>query len=314
MNGTLSNIFDNAFHNVISDYKAEGYSNDEIADRLNEDKINDALEKLIETATSDCFSYLTDKIYEIEHQRTIEINSFLAHQNEIWGNCFSVSEAMYDIAIEAAEEYSKYVNEKVSDDKKVLQQYTFLVLQYIHGRCCQEYLEIIHLLRFGFADCAYARWRSMFELCCIACFIKKHGEIIAKRFFDDSQKDKCKWSEIVHNKEGKKISSFNAIMKDCDIDESLKTQYKIACLLVHGSPQGTFKRLCLKDERNAIIVGPSDYGIDTPAKYSANCLQWITSIFLTLFPNIDSLVHIRVLQQWAEKIRISYNSTVDNCF
>lgn len=42
----------------------------------------------------------------------------MAHQNEIWGSCFVVSETMYVMALEAAERYSAFVSENISDDLK----------------------------------------------------------------------------------------------------------------------------------------------------------------------------------------------------
>ena len=35
---------------------------------------------------------------------------------------------------------------------------------HIHGRALQQFLEIIILMKNGFADGAYASWRSVFEL------------------------------------------------------------------------------------------------------------------------------------------------------
>ena len=317
MSDSIDDIITTSFLMAISDLQSEGLSESEIAEKVSKVDYSDVFKKMIDKATENAFSNLKNKVFEIEHYQTIANNAFFSHHNKIWGDCFAVSEAMYVIAIEAAEEYNKYVNEKVSDENKRLSKYTFLVLQYIHGRCCQEYLEILYLMKLGFADCAYARWRSMFELCCIAHFIKKHGEIVAKQYFDNSKSKKQgvnQWTAGVKDKNGKDFCSFNAILKDCDIDEAWKTQYEMACLLVHGSPQGTFKKLCLKDDSQLIVVGHSDYGISIPAEHSAISLQWITTMFLSIFPNFDSIVHLQVLQNWVEVVRDSYSSKEDECF
>lgn len=151
------------------------------------------------------------------------------------------------------------------------------------------------IMKLGFADCAYARWRSMYELCCNAAFIKKHGEIIAKQYFEQSQTDEHKysWTKGAKKDDGTelKITTFQGIQDNCDVDEAWKKQYKLACFVNHGSPQGTFKRLSLMDEQSLIVVGQSDYGITTPAEHSAISLQWITSMFLSVFPCLDALAH-----------------------
>ena len=39
--------------------------------------------------------------------------------------------------------------------------YRFITLKYIAGRACQVYREIVCLAKHGFADGAFARWRTM---------------------------------------------------------------------------------------------------------------------------------------------------------
>ena len=88
-------------------------------------------------------------------------------------------------------------------------------------------------MKLGFADCAYARWRSMYELCCNAAFIKKHGEIIAKQYVEQSQTDEHKysWTKGAKKDDGTelKITTFQGIQDNCDVDEAWKKQYKLAC-------------------------------------------------------------------------------------
>lgn len=318
MSESIADIFKNALLNTITSLQAQGLSESEISKRLNQDRITDSMQKIIGYATSDIFKSLTNTKYEIEHDTGIVRTSFLAHHNEIWSHCFTNSEVMYVLAVEAAEEFCEYVANNVTEDEQTKKQYTFLVLQYIHGRCCQEFLEILHLMKWGFADCAYARWRSMFELCCIAEFIRRQGETIAKQYYDKSQTDEhnYEWTTGAVNDKGKTITvkSFQTIMDNIKIDQSWKEQYEKSCLIVHGTPQGTFKRLCLKDEKQMVVVGQSDYGITTPAEHSAISLQWITAIFLSIFPNLDSIVHSGILEKWVEEIRTSYFSTADECF
>ena len=82
----------------------------------------------------------------------------------------------------------------------------------------------------------------------------------------------------------------------------------------HGSPQGTFKRLCLLDEQSLVVVGHSDCGITTPAEHSAISLQWITGMFLSVYPCLDALAYIQVIHEWVEEVREVYFNTSDACF
>ncbi len=171
-----SSIIEETFFELISEWRESGLSEKEISDKLNQENINQATRTLYEQASSDVLKFFVEKKFEISCKERIKSDKFIAHHNEIWGECFAVSETMYVMAVEAAEIYSKFVADTIPDEEKLDKQYTFLVLQYIHGRCCQEFLEILHLIKNGFADAAYARWRSMYELCCIACFIKNKAK------------------------------------------------------------------------------------------------------------------------------------------
>lgn len=314
----LSEVFKSAYADTICKWTSEGLSDEEIIDKTNQDVVNNSMKALVKQASKDYYDYFVEKKFEISYSQKIEADKFIAHQNEIWGQCFVVSETMYVMAVEAAEQYSAFVNENIADDVKMEKQYTFLALQYMQGRCCQEFLEILHLMKLGFADCAYARWRSMYELCCNAAFIVKHGEKIAKQYVEQSQTDehKYKWTKGAKKEDGTelKITTFQGIQDNCDVDEAWKRQYKLACFVNHGSPQGTFKRLSLMDEQSLIVVGQSDYGITTPAEHSAISLQWITTMFLNIFPCLDAVAQAKVIHDWVEEVRRAYFTTADECF
>lgn len=169
----LSEIFESAYKNVVAEWAEQGLSKAEIMEKLSQDKLNDSMKHLLDQATKDYHDYFLAKRFEISHNEKVNADVFFAHQNEIWGECFAVSETMYVMAVEAAEQYGAFVTDKISDEAKAEKQYTYMALQYMHGRCCQEFLEILYLMKLGFADCAYARWRSMYELCCNAGFYSK---------------------------------------------------------------------------------------------------------------------------------------------
>ena len=68
------------------------------------------------------------------------------------------------------------------------------------------------------------------------------------------------------------------------------------------------------DEQSLIVVGQSDYGITTPAEHSAISLQWITSMFLSVFPCLDALAHAKFIHDWVEEVLKAYFTTADKCF
>lgn len=59
-------------------------------------------------------------------------------------------------------------------------------MQHIQGRALQQFIEIITLMKNGFADGAYARWRSMYEIAIVSAFITEKGEAVAEAFIQSS--------------------------------------------------------------------------------------------------------------------------------
>ena len=145
---------------------------------------------IVETSSQDMFKFVKKNRKRIAKASEKSNKEFLAHQDKLWGKCFEASEVMYTLAIEAAELYGQYVENKVCSDQKEPKKFTYLALQHIHGRVCQQFAEVLCLLRGGFADAAHARWRSMYELCCTAEFIKRNGENIAHQVHGSDLKQK----------------------------------------------------------------------------------------------------------------------------
>lgn len=313
----LSTILENAIDNTVTQWHEQGVPDEVIKERLNQGKLNEHTREFFQAITNDYKKFFKENRYEISYRMGIESNKFLIHMQEIWGECFIISETMYVIATEAAELYCKYVSEHIPDEEKAKKEFTFIALQRIHGRCCQEFLEILHLMKLGFADGAYARWRSMYELCCYAKFITEYGENIAKQYVEqpETERNRLSWTKGAQNSDGKKVNAcnFQALQYACQIDERWKKQYRLACFVNHGDPQGTFGRLGQK-EGGVILIGQSDYGIDVPAEHSAIALSWISTLFFSLFPNMGSNAYIKMLYNWDEEVRKAYFDTSDRCF
>lgn len=268
-----------------------------------------------------CDSFLDDQVDSVMQTRiscidTVEkdfrdgLQKFLAHQDSIWYDVFSLSQSMYQIAVDSSKEFSDYYRTALEPSKRASLQYTFIALEQIHGRSCQEFLEILYLMRLGFADGAFARWRSLFELQCTALFISQQGETIAKQFIDASFGDgqHYEWANGAVNKDGSiiKSGSFKKLFNGCNFpDESRNTwyrQYQYACLTTHASPQGTMGRIALRQSVPCVPIGQTDYGIDIPAKHAARSLALESCAFFSVCPYGNNVIHSIVLNNWADLI------------
>lgn len=265
---------------------------------------------------NDTTKFMKDTMYEEVLRFRANEQEFLARQEQKWYRAFVASEAMYIMVLEATESYVEYVNHLEQEELKK-KQYTFTSMMHIHGRALQQFLEIITLMKNGFADGAYARWRSMYELTIISSFITMHGEKVAKAFIDSSEtEDRYEWarsSGIFSSK--KKWITFRDIESKCDIDTKVwNKQYVLANRVIHASPQGTFARLSNMGTRNFIPVGRSDYGITTPAEHSAISLAQITAFFFTIHSSGDSILAVKYINNWVDVIREMYFKTHDSVF
>lgn len=314
----IIDILNDAIAGVIVEWQENGLTDEEIKNKISQIDFNEFLSKSIENAPQFSLCFFKKHMYEIALEEQAKTNEFLSHQDQKWGKCFAASQTMYVLAVESAELYSEYVQENVDDFVREPKKYTYLTLQHMHGRVCQEFLEILHLMRLGFADCAYARWRSMYELCCCGSFILKYGEKIAKQYFEqsDTEEHKYMWTKGAKDDNGNlvKAITFKDIQKYCDVNPVWEKQYKLACFVNHASPQGTFKRLANGSTENIIPVGHSDWGITTPAEHSSIALAWMTNMFISIFPNEDGALRIQVLNDWIEVIRELYFSTHEEIF
>ena len=316
----INEVLNDAFRDTVARWKKEGLSDKEIIAKIDKIDFDDVMMSITDTASTDFATFFREKMYEIELEERAGTQAFLAHQEQLWGKCFAASQTMYTITVEAAESISQYVDENASPEEKDKRKFMFLALQHLHGRACQMFLEILTLLRNGFGDCAYARWRSLYELICIAYFIKAQGEQIAKQYYEQSQskvphKD-YDWTIGAINKKGKPITitRFAAIETYCEMGEIWNNQYKLACLATHGSPEGTFKRLSIYKTQDVIPVGRSNYGIAVPAEHSAISLHLISTLFFTLFPYADGIAYVKTLGKWVEVIQEMYYSIEAEAF
>ena len=317
-NDELREIFNETVESVVSEWLEEGLSEKEISEKLTEEKIKNTMLAIMDKSSEDSLSFFKEHMYEIAYTEQAKTDEFVSRQRQTWGTGLAASQAMYIMAVESAELFSKFVAEDLDDTERKHKQYSFLVLQHMHGRACQIFLEIFHLMRLGFADGAYARWRTLYELCCCADFIRHHGEKIARQYYEQSNSDdhNYSWAKGALDSKGNKLDagSFKKIQEIVNIDSGWLSQYKLACFITHASSQGTFGRLANGSTENLIPVGQSNYGIATAAEHSAICLCWITGEFITLFHHLDSDARCKLLKEWIEVVRENFFTAHEKAF
>lgn len=301
----------------VEELRADGLSDSEIIDKISELKIENALMEVSDVMASDTVDLMESTMYERVLEERAKAAQFIAHNEQIWGKGFVASEALYIVSLELAQTFNDYVaslpQEGISD-----KQFQYAALCAIHGRACQQFLEILNLLKNGFADGAYARWRSIYELSVIAEFISKNGEDVAKAYCEaaNTDDDYHDWAKVAPFFANNGHVTFDNIKRKCTAPNDVwRGQYKLSNKVVHASPQGTFGRLANGPSLEHLIpVGHSDYGLAMPAVNSAISLSIISTYFFNSIPYGDGLVFSQTIQKWTEVIRKYYSDIEASCF
>lgn len=307
-------FIDKLVEEVINDKLKEDLTEEELGKLFDENRLGKAYKDLIKRVADDGVKTIESIMFEKVLEERAYSDEFVARQNQKWGKAFVASEAMYICILESAESYNEYVRENHGEEES----YLYLALRNIHGRALQIYLEILCLNKNGFADGAYARWRSLYEMSVTSAFIKKYGEEIAKAFVESADKeDRYEWARkaecLMDNK--RKYITFADIQRNCELaTKEWKKEYAFVNQLVHASPQGTMYRLGDKGGSRVIAVGQSDWGMSISAMHSAISLSQITADFFTVFHHGDSLAAMLTFHNWVERIVSYYKEVEVNCF
>ena len=107
---------------------------------------------------------------------------------ELWSEPLDSLYLLIQISLHFGSMFVKEYALKNSDNNDAV----FEVLTRLHARACQIGYEIHALLSNGFADGASARWRTLFEVCVVAHFIKENGHGVAERYIFHQYIDKYK--------------------------------------------------------------------------------------------------------------------------
>ena len=302
--------FDEKLKNAESDAERK-----QIIDKFNNMDLQKAFEALLESAAKDNVDYLKSTMFQQVIAFRAEENEFLARLEQKWWRAFAASEAMYIMTLEASKKYNNAVKAMTPGERK-MHKWQYAAQLHIHGRAMQIFLEIITLMKGGFADGAYARWRSLFELSIVSYFIRSNGEIVAQSFCESANSDnRYEWAKSSGLWSKKSRLTFNDIRNKCVVDPAIwNLEYSLANKIIHASSQGTFNRLGSMSATHEIPVGRSDYGLNEAGECSAISFAQITANFFTVFTDEETIIAMKSIARWIDVIREEYFKTHDIIF
>ncbi|MBE6947944.1 MAG: hypothetical protein E7454_06835 [Ruminococcaceae bacterium] len=285
-----------------------------ITDALESGVVEEAYSDLINTLSNALSESMENTMYEHVLESRAYTAEFLARQEQKWGKAFVASEALYLCILEATDNYSTFVVAEYAGEEN----YTYFALKNLHGRALQIYKEILCLNQNGFADGALARWRSLYELSVVACFINKFGEPVAQAYTNSVDSNGAnEWARIAPcfaSKKPKEKITLQELIDNSDIHEAWRNEYKFSNLFVHSSADATFYRLGTQGSSHAIPVGHTDWGMSLPATHAAYSLVLITVELFNIYPHGDSIAAANTFFSWLDRIGEFYKDVEDQCF
>lgn len=262
----------------------------------------DSLEMFLSDFSKTKMKYIYENISSWNNDYINDDSLNIEHIRSIWGDAFALYACYLETSVCFCDEYLKYINKTERFQINKNGEQVFTALRYINGRAVRIANEIFVLLKNGYADGAYARQRTLYELSIYANFIVKHGDDVAKAYIEYNG-DWYDWANIVIKKNRisfKDIEEHSDIKQD-DIDKWRK-EYSLTCKLVHASSQGTFSRLSLKGKMEEILIGPCDSGLEVPAVNAIASLYHINCMYFKWDNDLMPLMWVSVLKELRDKV------------
>lgn len=222
----------------------------------------------------------------------------------------------------------------------------FSALHNIHSRALLISKECLTLIKNGYPDGAFSRWRTIYEL-----------SVIGKFLYDENNNDLCerylnyyhiqeyldeKYSrerkhqnhtdksfkvlkdnyDFMINKYGtnyikgqygwanyifNKTVTFKDIKDKVDMD-NLYGYYKLSSSYIHGNPKANEKSLGIMPNLEKVkLIGPSNYGLSLPMQNTAISLVNVSTFFFLTYSNLDVWTACSIMNKFLEKIIFESN-------
>lgn len=254
------------------EYLRDDYEGSDDAEELVDEGVDVLLDELAES-----YGEVVDEEKETRH-------GFETRLYYRWGAAFDVME----FYIMLNHQSGRLFGTNHGDDEEEEENHMLAALVRLHARACQVAREVLALMRKGYADGAFSRWRALYEMAATARFIAENGEDTARRFLEHRVRDdyfemksyrehrealgfesieeevwesvENRFEELVDEYGGVFKTSYGWAAPDLDEDpsrravvdavglEKYRPYYAFASDSVHGGSKGTQYRLGLTDE------------------------------------------------------------------
>lgn len=175
------------------------------AEEVQED-LTEAVSRAIPNALRAAANVLSDNISGQALSHTVRLRREHAERVEVvrnsWGRVTEDLDVMRHIVLE-------WAFSAIEERKGAFQRLnTAFVLNKLFIRLYEIVGEIIVLIRAGYADGAFARWRSLHEICVIAMFLSKQTDNCAKMYLEHHKIEELRLNEANRNSKTKGMAGI----------------------------------------------------------------------------------------------------------
>ncbi len=146
----------------------------------NQDKIFEAIDKVLPDISEKIAERVKQNIDLPLKDRRQRFHELEARRYARWREPLDFFESLIGISLEVGERHYNKLKQSVLDINKA----KFTALVQIHARACRVSYEILELLKAGYPDGAFARWRTMNELAVVAFFLKANEDPVSQRYLE----------------------------------------------------------------------------------------------------------------------------------
>lgn len=334
---TYQRLLEELLKEKVEELKNEGVFTDfEIEEKI-DDKLSEVFsEKFVSKHARDILNMLEPQSPIMYEENRLMMQEFESRLQMRWLDAFYIAQLFITISIENTVELINEFFEQAetsSDGKKYISIfYSEMIL--LQKQAIILAKEINHLLKGGYSEAAFSRWRSLFEVSVIMkCMVKafdedhKNGELVATEFYvsgivkkievvvdeekdtlkneikklkiDKNREDELKkdyeWFRTCINKSSKSKIYFNDLI-DYSESKNLYDQYKEACQYIHISSYGLHYQLAIDNSFDSLVFGPSNVGLSKPFQLLLVSILSTTRSFLSLDYTIDRAIQIKMLE------------------
>jgi hypothetical protein len=310
--------------NINQSLKNAGINLEDLAPEVRsklEQELNEEIPSLLQSLSNEVYQAWKSGQNPGLKNRKKDLLAFSKEVKKMWGQEIDSLEYFVIICRETGSEFNQ--RHRLVEAKN--NNLVFEATTHIHARACQVAFEIVALLKSGYADGAYARWRTLHELDVNSRLIIRYGNDLAERYLqyinielyhmlkeykdlfdfynEEEYREYCErknqlcakygphfeksYGWAAHLEPGLGGYGFSRLEKLAGI-AYLRPSYRKASHNVHAAAIGEYNRLGLTDTQTeqVMLAGPSLYGIEIPGEETALSFFSITkSLFRSIAPD-----------------------------